>query len=93
MEFLMNNINLLAGGGAGASALWLLKKLPNEDLYSWLETGSYWVGVSVTLGMSKWKWTKNIWNVTIEPYFVDLIENTLGAAIKGLLNGLRSDNK
>ena len=44
MEFLMNNINLLAGGSAGASALWLLKKLPNEDLYSWVETGSYWVG-------------------------------------------------
>ena len=93
MEFLMNNINLLAGGSAGASALWLLKKLPNEDLYSWVETGSDWVGVSVTLGMSKWKWTKNIWNATIEPYFVDLIENTLGAAIKGLLSGLRSDNK
>ena len=93
MEFLINNLNLLAGGGAGAATLWLLKKLPNEDLYSWVETGSYWIGTSMTLGLAKWKWTKNIWNKTIEPYFVDLIENTLGAAIKGLLDGLRSDNK
>ena len=33
MDFLINNINLIAGGSAGAAALWLLKKLPNEDLY------------------------------------------------------------
>ena len=92
MEFLMNNLNLLAGGGAGAAVLWILKKLPNDDLYSFVETGSYWVGVTVTLGMSKWKWTKKTWNKTIEPYFIDLIENTAGAFVKGMLKGLRKDN-
>ena len=93
MDFLINNINLIAGGSAGAAALWLLKKLPNEDLYSWVETMSYWAGTMMTLGLSKWKWTSKLWNKTIEPYFIDLIENTFGAALKGLLKGLRSDNK
>ena len=92
MDFLINNINLIAGGSTGAAALWLLKKLPNEDLYSWVETMSYWVGTTMTLGLSKWKWTKNLWNQTIEPYFIDLIENTFGAALEGLLKGLRKDN-
>ena len=92
MEFLMNNLNLLAGGGAGTITLWALKKIPNEELYAWVKTCSYAAGVALTLGLSKWKWTKSIWNKTIEPYFVDLIDNTIGAAVKGFVDGLRSDN-
>ena len=92
MEFLTNNLNLIAGGSAGAAVLWMLKKLPNEDLYAWVETSAYWIGTTLTLGLSKWKWTKSLWNQTIEPYFIDLIENTFGAALEGLLKGLRSDN-
>ena len=92
MDFLLNNVNLIAGGSAGAAVLWMLKKLPNEDLYAWVETSAYWIGTTLTLGLSKWKWTKNLWNQTIEPYFIDLIENTFGAALKGLLKGLRKDN-
>ena len=92
MYFLLNNVNLIAGGSAGAAVLWMLKKLPNEDLYAWVETSAYWIGTTLTLGLSKWKWTKNLWNQTIEPYFIDLIENTFGAALEGLLKGLRKDN-
>ena len=44
MEFFTNNVTLLAGGGASAIALWLLKRIPNDDLYSWVETGAYWAG-------------------------------------------------
>ena len=40
MEFIMNNLNLLAGGTTGGLVLWLLKKVPNEDIYSWTETGA-----------------------------------------------------
>ena len=93
MEFLMNNINLLAGGSASAISLWIFKRIPNEDLYSWVETTAYWAGTMMTLNLSKWRWTKKLWNSTIEPYFVDLLENSFGAALKGLLKGLRSDNK
>ena len=93
MDFIFNNINLLMGGSAGTIALWLFKKIPNDELYAWVETCTYCAGVTLTLGLSKWKWTKDIWNKTIEPYFVDLIDNTVGAAIKGFIDGLRSDNK
>ena len=91
MDFFTNNITLLAGGTSAGLALWLLKKIPNEDLYSWVKTGAYWAGTTMTLGLSKFKWTKSLWNSTVEPYFIDLIDNTVGAAVQGFINGLKSD--
>ena len=91
MEFLTNNLTLLAGGTSAGLALWLLKKIPNEDLYSWVETGAYWAGSFMTLGLGKWKLTKKLWNSTVEPWFIDLVDNTVGAAVKGFIEGLRSD--
>ena len=91
MEFFTNNITLLAGGGVSAFALWLLKRIPNEDLYSWVKTGAYWAGSALTLGLGKWGWTKKLWNKTVEPNFIDLIDNTEGAAVDGFIEGLRSD--
>ena len=91
MDFLTNNFTMLVGGGSSAIALWLLKRIPNEDIYSWVETIAYCAGTTMTLGLGKWKLTKNIWNATIEPYFIDLVDNTVGAAVKGFINGLRSD--
>ena len=92
MEFFTNNIALLTGGGASAIALWLLKRIPNEDLYSWVEKGSYWAGKVITLNLSSWKWTKGIWQKTLEPYVVDLVDNTCGAFVSGFIKGLRSDD-
>ena len=91
MDFLTNNLTLLAGGTSAGLALWLLKKIPNEDLYSWVETGAYWAGSVMTLGLGKWKLTKKLWNSTVEPWFIDLVDNTVGAAVKGFIEGLRSD--
>ena len=91
MEFFTNNVTLLAGGGASAIALWLLKRIPNDDLYSWVKTGAYWAGSVITLGLGKWKWTKKILNKTVEPYFIDLLSNTVEAGIEGFIEGLRSD--
>lgn len=91
MDFFTNNITLLAGGTTAGLALWLLKKIPNEDLYSWVKAGGYWAGTTMTLGLSKFKWTKSLWNSTVEPYFIDLIDNTVGAAVQGFIDGLKSD--
>ena len=91
MDFLTNNLTLLAGGTSAGLALWLLKKIPNEDLYSWVETGAYWAGSFMTLGLGKWKLTKKLWNSTVEPWFIDLVDNTVGAAVEGFIKGLRSD--
>ena len=91
MEFFTNNVTLLAGGGASAIALWLLKRIPNDDLYSWVKTGAYWAGTAMTLGLGKWRCTKGLWNKTVEPYFIDLISNTVEAGVEGFIEGLRSD--
>ena len=92
MDFLTNNMNLFVGGGSTAVALWVLKRIPNKKLYAYVERIAYCGGVAITLGLSKWKWTKKTWNKTIEPYLIDLIENTAGAFVKGMLKGLRKDN-
>ena len=91
MDFFTNNITLLAGGTSAGLVLWLLKKIPNEDLYAWVKTGAYWAGTAMTLGLSKFKWTKSLWNSTVEPYFIDLFDNTVGAAVQGFIDGLKSD--
>ena len=45
----------------------------------------------MTLGLGKWKLTKGVWNSTIEPWFIDLVDNFMGGAVRGLIKGLRSD--
>jgi hypothetical protein len=92
MEFLTNNLNLLAGGGASALVLWVLKKIPNDDIKAWVGTGAYWAGKVITLNLSSWKWTKGIWQKTVEPYIIDLVDNVAGEAVKQFIKGLRSDN-
>ena len=37
--------------------------------------------------------TKRFWNKTIEPWFIDLIDNIVGGALRGFVRGLRVDDK
>ena len=92
MEFIINNLTLLAGGTSAGIALWLLKRIPNDKIYDTVENCAFGLGSLLTLRLSKMKWTKELWNITIEPYFVDLIDNTIGAFVNGFINGLRSDD-
>ena len=50
------------------------------------------MGKMVTLGLSKWSITKKFWNKTIEPWFIDLIDNIVGGALRGFVRGLRVDD-
>ena len=86
-----NNSGLLMGGGAGAVVLWVLKKVPNEQIASTVESCFYGLGKAMTLGLSSWSATKGLWNKVIEPWFVDLVDNTAGACVRGFFKGLRSD--
>ena len=88
---LSSNMGLLVGGGSAGIVLFVLKKIPNERIYGSVETLFYACGKAMTLGLSSWSFTKGLWNKTIEPWFIDLFENTVGAAINGFLKGLRSD--
>tara|TARA_R100000655_G_scaffold9388_4_gene23462 strand:- start:327 stop:611 length:285 start_codon:yes stop_codon:yes gene_type:complete len=91
LSFLTSNLGVVAGGGAAAAVLFVLKKVPNKKIASKVEKLFYWAGSAVTLGLSKWSVTKKVWNSTIEPWLVDLIDNLVGSAVKGFINGLRSD--
>tara|TARA_R100000734_G_C3224294_1_gene34628 strand:+ start:259 stop:537 length:279 start_codon:yes stop_codon:yes gene_type:complete len=91
LDFLANNAGLLMGGTGGGIALYILKKIPNEEICSWVEGFTFMAGRFMTLGLSQWKFTKNIWNKTIEPYFIDLVDNFVGSAVRGFIKGLRVD--
>ena len=90
---LSSNSGLMVGGGASAMVLWVLKKVPNEHICSVIETACESVGKVMTLGLSKWSVTKKVRNKTVEPWFIDLIDNIFGSMVRGFIKGLRSDDK
>ena len=93
ISFITDNLGIVGGTGIGGLVLWGLKKVPNDKIYGLVSGIFNKLGVALTLGLSKWKFSKGVWNSTIEPWFIDLVDNTVGAAVKGFLEGLRSDNK
>ena len=92
LSFLSGNVGLFAGGGTAGLMLWVLKKVPNESICSVVETTFESLGKIMTLGLGKWSATKKIWNNTIEPWFIDLIDNIFGSMVRGFIRGLRSDD-
>ena len=89
MDFLGLGLGLSGSG----IALFILKKIPNEKICAFMEGSFEKLGILMTAGLTKFWATKAIWNKTIEPYFIDLIDNVVGGALRGLVKGLRSDNK
>ena len=89
----MDFIAISLGLGSGGALLWVLKKIPNDKICAVVETTFEKLGVLMTAGLTKWKFTAKIWNKTIEPYFIDLVDNLVGGALRGLIKGLKSDNK
>ena len=90
-ESLMNNATMLVGGGSAGIILWILKKVPNDNICAFVESLFYGAGKAITLGLSKWSFTKNFWNNTVEPWFIDLLDNVVGGAVRGFIKGLRID--
>tara|TARA_R110002020_G_scaffold475533_1_gene710782 strand:+ start:47 stop:304 length:258 start_codon:yes stop_codon:yes gene_type:complete len=84
-------MGLIAGGGSAGLVLWVLKKVPNEHICSVVETAFETIGKAMTLGLAKWKVTRGVWNKTIEPWLIDLVDNVAGGAVRGFIKGLRSD--
>ena len=79
-------------GVAGCATAYILKKIPNTTIKAKFGSWMYNLGVVCTLGLGKWKWTKTVWNKTIEPYCIDLIDNVVVTGISKFVEGLRSDN-
>ena len=89
----MDFLGLGLGLGGSGIALFILKIIPNEKICAFMEGSFEKLGILMTAGLTKFWATKAIWNKTIEPYFIDLIDNVVGGALRGLIKGLRSDNK
>ena len=80
-------------GVAGVVTAFVLKKIPNKTIKAKVGRWMYGLGVTVTLGMAKWKYTKAIWNKVVEKYFIDLIDNVLVTGLAKFIEGMRSDNE
>ena len=93
LGFATENTSLLMGGGTAGIILWVLKKVPNDQIANIVGTFAETIGRVCTLNLSLFSMTAKYWNSVVEPWLVDLIENTAGACVKGLIAGLRSDNK
>ena len=91
IDFLANNSGMIGGIGGGGIVLYILKKIPNESICSVVETTFESLGKCITLGLGKWKFSKNIWNSQIEPWFIDIVDNIFGSIVRGFIKGLRSD--
>ncbi len=82
-----------AGAGiAGVVVAWGLKRIPNSTLKAKFGVFMYGAGVACTLGLSKFKWTKGVWNKVIEPWVIDAIDNIIGHGINKFVEGMRSDD-
>lgn len=73
--------------------LWIFRKIDNESISKKVELFFYGLGVAVTVGLSKWKYTAKIWNKTVEPFAIDLVDNIILSALSGFIRGLRSDDQ
>ena len=85
-------VQYAAGGAAAVVIAWALKKIPNATIKAKFGMLMYGAGVACTLGLAKYKWTKKLWNKTVEPYLIDAIDNIAANGIKEFVRGLRSDN-
>ena len=88
----MDWLGLSLGLSSGGAVMWILKKIPNDKICAVVEGMFEKVGVLMTAGLTKWSVTKKIWNKTVEPYFIDLVDNVVGGALRGFIKGLRSEN-
>jgi hypothetical protein len=82
----------LWAGLAAVAILYIFKVIPNAKIYGFVKALFRKGGIVVTLGLSKWKWSAPLWNTVIEKWIIDFVENTVGAALAGLIEGLHTDN-
>ena len=92
-DMVTSQVAIYAGAGIGGLVVaWILKKIPNKTIQAKFGVLMYGLGVTCTLGLSKFKWTKSFWNKTIEPWVIDAIDNILVTGITKFVDGLKSDN-
>lgn len=86
----MKAVGALVAVLAGATAV--RKSVPRDVVRNRLTKIFYALGVAMTLGLSKSSMAGPLWNKTLEPVFVELIEDVSYAVQEGLVKGMKSDN-
>ena len=66
--------------------------VPNRAVKRACKRHMFTVGKAMTLGMTGHPVTSAIWERSVEPLVVDLLENTAYGILHGMIPGLRSDN-
>lgn len=96
-SFIVNNVWTIIGvSGAGALLGLALKKVLTDNVMSAIGHKSYLfgygLGVFITGGLAKWKYTKGVWNSIVEPYVLVFFRVILHNLEDGIISGLESDN-
>ncbi len=86
----------IAGVGiVGIILSFLIKKFLTQGVIDSVgvkfEQIGYGMGLIVTVGLAKWKYTKKFWNNVLEPPLI-LVAEQLKQLVVGFIRGLRSDN-
>lgn len=94
----MEVVKSMAGSGqiwAGIGTvilLYVFKKIPNDKIYALVFNFFKRVGIVCTGGLNRYKWSAPFWETHIEAWFIDFLQNTIGAALNGYIEGLRTNN-
>jgi len=70
---------------------YVLKRIPNKKIQAIIGKFAYGLGVTITTTLQNYPWLGGLWNKTIEPYLIDLIDNTVNCFTTKFFEGLRSD--
>jgi len=71
--------------------VFLLKKIPNDLIQKWWGGLCEKIGIVMTLGLSRFKFTAPFWNKVVEPYFIDLLKNFVETGVLRFVKGLTHD--
>lgn len=73
-------------------ATWILKKIPTEKIRTAIYKAFFEVGAIISRFFNNWKYTRKIWENTLEPWLIGFLDMVFVSTMKGLFDGLRSDN-
>lgn len=71
----------------------IINKIPNAKIKAALGKLSYGAGVTMTLGLSKYKFTKGFWNSKMEPWLINFVDELIKHCTLEFIRGLKSDNQ
>ena len=73
-------------------ATWFLKWVPTAKIRKVIYDVCFEFGAMLSRFFNNWKYTKAIWENTLEPWLLGFLDMVFGAIFDGLSAGMRSDN-